>query len=144
MTGEVDLRGVGRCLGVGGRGDSCTIWSLCRCSSRAVRPELTRCLDRPTTFTGFTNKVSTTSLAVGTEYLALENVAARAGLVFSSDDRTFDQGLSGTYGTSAASVGVGLVPSGGILQMDAAYTITLHSGLDVDQSAFSLYARLLF
>lgn len=95
-------------------------------------------------FTGYTNKVSTTSLAVGTEYLALENVAARAGLVFSSDDRTFDQGLSGTYGTSAASFGLGLVPSGGILQMDAAYMITLHSGLDVDQSAFSLYARLLF
>jgi hypothetical protein len=76
-------------------------------------------LDR---FTGYTNKVSTTSLAVGTEYLALENVAARAGLVFSSDDRTFDQGLSGTFGTSSASIGVGRVPSGGILQMDAAYT----------------------
>lgn len=98
-------------------------------------------LDR---FTGYTNKVSTTSLAVGTEYLALENVAARAGLVFSSDDRTFDQGLSGTFGTSSASIGVGLVPSGGILQMDAAYTVTLHSGLDIDESSFSLYTRLLF
>lgn len=95
-------------------------------------------------FEGYTNKLTTTSIGFGAEYLVRENLAARTGIRFRNDDRNFDQGLSGSYGASSASFGIGLIPSGGVLQLDAAYSTDIGSDLEITESNFTMYARLLF
>lgn len=95
-------------------------------------------------FEGYQNKETSTNLGFGVEYLVRENFAARAGIRVRNDDRDFEQGLSGTYGSSAASFGIGLIPSGGALQLDASYSRQLGSELDIEENHVTMYARLLF
>ena len=104
--------------------------------------------------TGYTEETSTNSLNLGGEYLMLENLAARAGWGLRTQKN--DDGLvagpapdyrarpQGTFDETTASVGLGYIPRGGILQVDAAWTVGLASDLDVSQNRVSLYARLLF
>jgi hypothetical protein len=99
---------------------------------------------------GFTQDLNVNSLNIGAEYLVLETFAARAGFGLRTEDRADTRdpgetsGATGSETATTASLGVGLVPSGGILQLDAAYSADVSSGWDIDQSQFSLYARLLF
>jgi len=100
---------------------------------------------------GFILERTTSTFSVGAEYLLFENLAIRNGWAVRSEDRkassgneTLDLGLTGTYSATTASFGVGLVPRGAALQLDAAYSVDLSSDLDIDRSGFSMYARLLF
>jgi hypothetical protein len=99
---------------------------------------------------GYARQLKLTSFNIGSEYLVFENFAARVGLGVRSEDRIDSRdpeetsGATGTKSATMASIGLGLVPSGGILQLDAAYSTDVSSGWNIDQSQFSLYARLLF
>ena len=100
---------------------------------------------------GYVRERTTSTMSVGGEYLLFENLAIRNGWAFRSDDRKassenpdFEPGLTGSNSATTASFGLGLVPGGGILQLDAAYSLDVSSDLDIDQSGFALYARLLF
>ena len=100
--------------------------------------------------TGYKQDLSINGFNFGFEYLVLENLATRAGFGVRSEDRGDSRdpeetsGGTGSHGATTASFGLGLVPAGGILQLDAAYSADVSSGWDVDQNHFSLYARLLF
>jgi hypothetical protein len=100
---------------------------------------------------GYTRQRNRDVFAVGGEFLIQESLALRAGLGFEkeereaqSDDPDFDPGLLGSFDTTTASFGTGLVPRGGIVQLDWAYLLKLSSDLEIDRTQFSLYARILF
>lgn len=103
--------------------------------------------------TGSTRGLSTSGIRAGAEFLALPNLAVRAGLGRRTDERTasapernlaFEPGQIGSFDATTVSLGLGLVPTGGILQLDAAYMVDVQSEADVRQNQFSLSLRALF
>jgi hypothetical protein len=52
--------------------------------------------------------------------------------------------MSGSFGSWRVSTGLGVVPRGGIWQIDLAYDATLDSDQDEDLSHFAAYVRYLF
>lgn len=104
--------------------------------------------------TGYTEKTTVNALSAGAELLVLENLALRSGWGIRAekhDDTLVDQAApdylarsQGTFDETTASIGFGYIPRGGILQIDAAYTVGVSSDLDVSQNRLSLYTRLLF
>ncbi len=100
---------------------------------------------------GFTLERTVSTVSVGGEYLFHENFAVRNGWGVRTEDRSgasdspgFDPGVTGSYSATMASFGLGFVPRGGALQLDAAFSTDLSSDLDISQRGFSLSARLLF
>lgn len=106
--------------------------------------------------TGYTEETTVSQFSAGGEYLVGESLALRTGLTFRSTDFE-DRDTSPTSSPPGyiarpddggseqlLSIGAGWVPSGGILQLDAAYTVGIGSDYDISQNQVSLYARLLF
>jgi hypothetical protein len=108
------------------------------------------------------NELDELVLRVGGEYLLGETLALRGGLVQSQTEMGFfARNATGVYdpieireengelvdtkvNTTFLAMGVGLVPSGAILQFDLAYDVIINSDLNSDGSRFSAYLRYLF
>lgn len=105
---------------------------------------------------GYREETTTSQFSAGGEFLLSESLALRSGLTFRStdiNDTDPDPSINPPGFVSRAqdggaeqllSLGAGWMPSGGILQLDAAYTIGIASDYDISQNQVSLYARLLF
>jgi hypothetical protein len=104
--------------------------------------------------TGYVEKTDIGQFNVGGEFIAADNLALRGGLSFRSierEDRStgipeadYRARRQGTTSEQLASFGVGWVPRGGALQIDAAYTAGIGSDYELTQNRATLYARVLF
>lgn len=100
------------------------------------------------------NELRQLSLRAGSEYMIGESFAGRLGFVhrrntmkfLSRDDlaTSFRETSSQDYNSSVVTVGVGVVPTGAIWQLDFAYDVVVQSDLDTDDERFSAYVRYLF
>jgi len=95
---------------------------------------------------GVKNSLDHNTFRVGGEYFLSEIVTGRAGLSVGSQDLALEDNpdLTGTYSETALSVGLGLLPRGGIWQFDLSLTQNLSSDLDNKNTVFGSYVKYLF
>ena len=81
---------------------------------------------------------------LGGEYLLGESLAGRLGLVHSIQNFTVDGAKSEDFNGTYVAAGLGIIPDGGIWQLDLSYGVMVDSDLDTDNSRFSAYLKYLF
>lgn len=80
----------------------------------------------------------------GGEYLLGERLVGRFGVNQSWDSYTANGVKSDKFATTNVAVGLGLLPTGAIWQIDMAYDVNVSSDLETDWSRFSAYIKYLF